>query len=83
MYLVKIEGESMTGAGIYDGDLVIVDSGREPQGGEFVIAALNDEPVCKRLHHSDQEVSLHHENELYSPRFILESGATRELAGVS
>lgn len=44
VYLVKIEGESMMGAGIYDGDLVIVDRSREPQHGDIVIAGLNGEP---------------------------------------
>jgi DNA polymerase V len=73
VYLVKIEGESMMGAGIYDGDLVIVDRGREPQHGDIVIAALNGEPVCKRLHHRGREVILQSENKAYSPRFILES----------
>lgn len=73
MYLVKIEGESMIGAGIYDGDLVIVDRSREAQHGDIVIAALNGEPVCKRLHHKGREVILQSENKAYPARYILES----------
>lgn len=49
VYLVKIEGDSMQGAGIYSGDLVIVDRSRYAEHGDIVIAALNDEPVCSRL----------------------------------
>lgn len=72
VYLVKIEGESMMGAGIYDGDLVIVDRSREPQHGDIVIAGLNGEPVCKRLHRRDRQVILHSENKAYPARHILE-----------
>ncbi len=50
VYLVKIEGDSMQGAGIYCGDLVIVDRSLYAEHGDIVIAALNSEPVCKRLH---------------------------------
>lgn len=72
VYLVKIEGESMMGAGIYDGDLVIVDRSREPQHGDIVIAGLNGEPVCKRLHRRDRQVILQSENKAYPARHILE-----------
>lgn len=72
VYLVKIEGESMMGAGIYDGDLVIVDRSREPQHGDIVIAGLNGEPVCKRLHHRGRQVILQSENKAYPARYILE-----------
>jgi len=72
VYLVKIEGESMMGAGIYDGDLVIVDRSREAQHGDIVIAGLNGEPVCKRLHRRDRQVILQSENKAYPARHILE-----------
>ncbi|WPP02571.1 MULTISPECIES: translesion error-prone DNA polymerase V autoproteolytic subunit [unclassified Pseudomonas] len=72
VYLVKIEGDSMMGAGIYSGDLVIVDRGREAQHGDIVIAALNTEPLCKRLHKSGGKVILMSENKGYPPRYILE-----------
>src|ERR1700712_2359977 len=58
VYLVKIEGESMMGAGIYSGDLVI--------------AALNSEPMCKRLHKVGAQVILMSENKSFPPRYVLE-----------
>lgn len=72
VYLVKIEGESMIGAGIYSGDLVIVDRSREAQHGDIVIAALNTEPLCKRLHKSAGQLILMSEHKSYPPRHILE-----------
>lgn len=73
VYLVKIEGDSMSGAGLFTGDLVIVDRGREARHGDIVIAALNGEPVCKRLHHKGSQLILLSENAAYPARYILES----------
>lgn len=72
VYLVKIEGDSMQGAGIYCGDLVIVDRSLYAEHGDIVIAALNTEPVCKRLHMRGNEVILKSENPKYPPRFVME-----------
>ena len=63
----------MNGAGLFSGDLVIVDRGREARHGDIVIAALNGEPVCKRLHRKGSEVILQSENPAYPQRYVLES----------
>ncbi|MCI8210793.1 peptidase S24 [Pseudomonas sp. S25] len=72
VYLVKIEGDSMQGAGIYSGDVVIVDRSLYAEHGDIVIAALNSEPVCKRLHMRDNVCMLTSENSKYPPRHVLE-----------
>lgn len=72
VYLVKIEGDSMEGAGIFTGDLVIVDRSRYAEHGDIVIAALNDEPVCKRLYMRDDHVMLQSENSRYPARHVME-----------
>jgi DNA polymerase V len=72
VYLVKIEGNSMQGAGIFAGDLVIVDRGREAEHGDIVIAAINCEPMCKRLHRRDGLVVLQSENPGFPPIHIME-----------
>lgn len=41
VYLAKILGDSMQGAGIFNGDLVIVDRSKTARHGDIVIAALN------------------------------------------
>lgn len=48
-YFVRVQGDSMTGVGIYDGDLLIVDRSLMPNHGAIVIAALNGELTCKAL----------------------------------
>jgi DNA polymerase V len=49
-FVVRVAGDSMIGAGIYDGDLLIVDRALEPKDSDVVIAAVNDELTVKRLH---------------------------------
>ncbi|WP_407309999.1 LexA family protein [Pseudomonas sp. nanlin1] len=72
MYLVRIEGDSMQGAGIFCGDLVAVDRSIEAEHGHIVIAAVNAEPVCKRLHKRGNEVILQSANRNFAPRYIME-----------
>jgi DNA polymerase V len=72
VYLVKIDGDSMQGAGIYHGDLVIVDRSLYAEHGDIVIAALNTEPLCKRLHMRENEVILMSENPKYPARHVME-----------
>jgi DNA polymerase V len=49
-FFVRVSGDSMTGAGIHSGDMLIVDRAAEPVHGKVVIAALNGELTVKRIH---------------------------------
>lgn len=49
---------SIIGAGIYDGDLLVVDGSIEPVHGQVVVAAINDEMTVKRLYNKSGEVKL-------------------------
>jgi len=62
VYLVTIDGDSMQGAGIFPGDLAVVDRGVEPVHGHVVVALLNNEPICKRLCLRGKSVILQSEN---------------------
>ncbi|WP_017739319.1 LexA family transcriptional regulator [Pseudomonas sp. CBZ-4] len=72
VYLITITGESMQGAGIYEGDIGIVDRSIEPAHGHIVVAVLNNEPICKRLCKRGKEIILLSENPKYPARYILE-----------
>ncbi|MDZ5602620.1 S24 family peptidase [Pseudomonas sp. RP23018S] len=74
-YLVKVTGDSMQGAGIYDGDLLIVDREPDPKHGDVVIACINGGAMCKRLVIEDGVPSLHSENPRYQPRLLVEGDA--------
>lgn len=72
VYLVRIDGDSMQGAGIYSGDLVVVDRSIDAVSGDIVIAALNSEPFCKRLLLRETAVMLLSENPKYPARHVME-----------
>jgi DNA polymerase V len=50
-FLLRVSGDSMTGAGIRPGDLLIVDRSVEPRSGRIVVARLDDAFTLKRLVH--------------------------------
>lgn len=63
--LVKITGDSMIGAGIDDGDIVIVREAKEFKNRDIVLARNNDETTVKRFIHDDGKVYLKSENPKY------------------
>ena len=48
-FFVKVDGDSMIGAGIQDGDLLVVDRSLTPAHGDIIIAAVDGEFTVKRL----------------------------------
>ena len=66
-FALRVRGESMLGAGILPGDLVVVHQQREAHNGEIVVALLEDEATVKRLNRKGGEVWLMPENPDYSP----------------
>ncbi|MBA2657176.1 MAG: translesion error-prone DNA polymerase V autoproteolytic subunit [Tatlockia sp.] len=65
-FFVRASGDSMVGAGIHHGDLLIVDRSLEATEGRIVIAAINDELTVKRLRRDKGRVQLCPENANYS-----------------
>lgn len=57
-FIVRGSGDSMTGAGIYSGDLLIVDRSLEAEDGNVVVAMLGGELTVKRLSKRDQTLRL-------------------------
>ncbi|KFI46845.1 Peptidase S24-like [Bifidobacterium bohemicum] len=68
-FIITVAGDSMQGAGIWDGDLLVVDRSLDPQPGDVVIAILDDELTIKRLIIEAGHPVLHAENQAY-PDFI-------------
>lgn len=64
-FFLRVEGDSMTGAGIYPGDMLIVDRALEPRDGKIIVAALNGEFTVKRIRYRDGAPVLVPENSSY------------------
>jgi repressor LexA len=62
VFALRVRGESMTGAGIFPGDLVLVRRQDTARSGEIVVALVEDEATVKRLRISGRRVELHPEN---------------------
>ncbi|MCU0581768.1 MAG: transcriptional repressor LexA [Syntrophales bacterium] len=66
-FLLKANGDSMIGAGIMDGDLLIVEKGREPKSGDIVVAQVDGEWTMKYFRKQGKKVFLEAANPKYSP----------------
>lgn len=66
-YLVRVSGDSMREAGIYSGDLLVVDRSLPVAEGKIVIAAVNGEFTVKRVIKKGQKVYLAPENPRFKP----------------
>ena len=61
-FFVRAKGNSMVGAGIFDGDLLVVDKSLTPSSGDIVIAIVDGDLTVKRLINRDGKVILKPEN---------------------
>lgn len=66
-FLLKVSGDSMSGAGILPGDMVIVDRGQSPKSGDIVIAEVDGEWTMKYLRKRGGVVTLVPANPDYKP----------------
>lgn len=64
-FYVRVEGDSMIGAGIISGDILVVDRALEPVHNKIVVAIVDGEFTVKRLLLKDKKVILAPENDAY------------------
>ena len=69
-FLLRVQGLSMLGAGIFDGDLLAVQRNSEARDGQIVVARLGDEVTVKRFRQRGHIVELIAENADFAPRLI-------------
>ncbi|MBI2743636.1 MAG: translesion error-prone DNA polymerase V autoproteolytic subunit [Chlamydiales bacterium] len=66
-FFVRVQGNSMEGANIFSGDILIVDRSLEAVHGKVVVAILGGEFTVKRLHKRREKISLVAEHPDYKP----------------
>ena len=71
-FFVRVTGDSMVGAGIHHGDMLIVDRSLEPKDKNVVIAVINGELTVKRIRIKKKKKILEPENEDYPTQEITE-----------
>ena len=71
-FCVRVTGDSMQNAGIFSGDVMVVDRALEPQNNTIVLAILDGEFTVKRIQKKGQELYLKPENSKFKPIQITE-----------
>lgn len=66
-FALRVQGDSMVGAGILDGDKVVIRPQQSAEDGQIVVARIGDEATVKRLRRRNGEIWLLPENEAYDP----------------
>lgn len=66
-FALRVRGDSMIGAGILSGDMVVVRPQQTADDGQIVVARLEDEATVKRLRRRNGQIWLMPENPAYTP----------------
>jgi len=66
-FALRVQGDSMIDAGIYEGDLVIVSPGDKGKNGDIIVAMLDDEVTVKKLEIGNNQIKLIPQNVNYAP----------------
>ena len=69
-FVLRVRGDSMAGAGIFNDDFIVVHSQDQAQNGEIVVALVGDEATTKRFFNEGRTVRLQPENEAYEPIIV-------------
>ena len=77
-FALRVRGDSMIGAGIFDGDKVVVRPQQTADDGQIVVARIGDEATVKRMLRKNGQLLLMPENENYEPI----DGSEAELIGL-
>ena len=65
-FALKVQGDSMIDAGIFDKDIIIVNQQSCAENGEIVVALIDDSATVKRFYKKDGKIVLHPENSNYN-----------------
>lgn len=77
-FALRVRGDSMVGAGILDGDKVVIRPQPTAEDGQIVVARIGDEATVKRLSRRNGQIWLMPENDNYEPI----DGSDAELIGL-
>lgn len=70
LFALKVQGESMINAGIFDGDIIIVHRTPVAENGEIVVALVEDEATVKTFYKENGHFRLQPENDLFEPIIV-------------
>ena len=84
-YMLRVRGESMINAGIFDGDLILVEQAETARNGEIVVAMVDgfeSEATVKTFYKENGHVRLQPENDVMSPIIVKDAKILGKVRGV-
>ena len=69
-FILRVRGESMINAGIFDGDYIVVKEQHEARDGEIVVALIDDSATVKTFYRERDRIRLQPENDSMEPIYV-------------
>ncbi len=82
LFFLKVRGDSMVNAGIFDGDLIAVNKQENADNGDIVVAMIDDEATVKRFYKEKEHIRLQAENEKYAPIIVNDAVIVGKVVGL-
>lgn len=80
-FTLRVSGDSMRDAGIFDGDIVVVKKQQVARKGDIVVAIIGEEATVKRYFPGKDKIRLQPENPAFDPIIVTRSSGEFRLAG--
>lgn len=81
-FMLKIRGDSMIEAGIFDGDLVVVRRTADASNGDIVVALVGEEATVKRFYREKDHIRLQPENSAMEPIIVKDVAILGKVTGL-
>ncbi len=82
VFMLKVKGDSMVNAGIFDGDQIIVRQQSDASNGEIVVALVDDSSTVKRFYKENGHIRLQPENDFMDPIIVNECTILGKVVGL-
>lgn len=81
-FMLKVQGESMINAGIFDGDYVLVEEHESASNGEMIVALIEDGATVKTFYKEEKSIRLQPENDTMEPIIVPDCTVLGKVIGV-
>ena len=81
-FMLRVQGDSMIDAGIFDGDLIMVEQRNTAKNGDIVVALIDDSATVKTFYKEDGYIRLQPENERLDPIIVEDCAILGKVFGV-
>ena len=81
-FMLKVKGESMINAGIFDGDNILVEQQSDASNGDMVVALIDDSATVKTFYKENGHIRLQPENDTMDPIIVPDCEILGKVFGV-